>query len=359
MFSIVRANKIEVNDYLIRMINRDFVSDRTNRSYSEYNGIIAFLCASPTKAVKFAYAGNQKPFPGWKRTGGVTMANVAILTDSTASIPEELLGRLHIHTVAYYIHRGQEVLRDLLTIQRDEFLHWLTTARFLPTTASPGPGDYFEAYKQLASKGQNEILSIQMSSKISGGYQAATVAQSMMHEECPDVHIEVVDTQSVALSQGWMVIEAARGALAGLSLDRLLERVIRMIPLSHMIQTADTLKYLYMGGRIGKAQELLGSLLNIKPLIGIEEGVIVPLGRARSRGQAYQLMAEMVADTVGQSKAKIAYVHAGAEREIEKLKAQVESRVDVVESLIGELSPALAVHAGPGMTGLCYYRVDP
>ena len=286
------------------------------------------------------------------------MANVAVLTDSTASIPEDLLECLHIHTVAYYIHRGQEVLCDLVTIQREEFLRWLIRARFLPTTASPGPGDYFEAYKRLASDGIKEILSIQMSSKVSGGFQAATVAQTMMQEECPDVRVEVVDTQNAALCQGWMVIEAARGALTGLSLDQLLATVKRMIPISRMIQTADTLKYLYMGGRIGKAQELLGSVLNIKPLIGIEDGVIAPLGRARSRGQAYQQMADMVAEAVGQGKAKVAYMHAGARREVEKIKALVETRVDVVESLIAELSPALAVHTGPGTAGLCYYPVE-
>jgi len=184
------------------------------------------------------------------------------------------------------------------------------------------------------------------------------VAQTMMQDEFPDVRIEVVDTQNVALCQGWMVIEAARGALAGLSLDRLVDTAKRLIPISRMIQTADTLKYLYMGGRIGKAQELLGSLLNFKPLIGIEEGVIVPLGRVRSRGQAYQQMADMVAETVGKGKAKIAYVHVGAKCEVEKLRELVEAKVNVLESFIGELSPALAVHSGPGTTGLCYYPVE-
>jgi DegV family protein with EDD domain len=285
------------------------------------------------------------------------MANVAILTDSTASIPEEILQCLHIRTVAYYIHRGQEVLRDLVTIQRDEFLRWMMTARFVPTTASPGPGDYFEAYKQLVEAGTREIISIQMTSKASGGFQAATVAQTMMRDEAPDVRIEVIDTRNVSLCQGWMVIEAARAALAGLSLDCITATVKRMIPLSHMIQTADTLKYLYMGGRIGKAQQLLGSMLNIKPLIGIEDGVIVPLGRAHSRGQAYQQMAELVAEVIGKGKAKVAYVHAGAQQEAEKIRTLVESKVEVVESLIGELSPALAVHTGPGMAGLCYYLI--
>lgn len=286
------------------------------------------------------------------------MSQVAVLTDSCASIPEEMLKQLKIRTVAYYIHRGQEVLRDLVTIQRDDFLHWMMTARSLPTTASPGPGDYFDAYKKLADEGMNEIISIHMSSIGSGAYQAATVAQAMMKEETPQVKIEVIDTRNVSLCQGWMAIEAARAALAGLSLDQITAIVKKMMPVTRMIQTADTLKYLYLGGRIGKAQQMVGSLLNIKPLIGMVDGIITPLGRAHSRGQAYQQIANMAADTVGKGKAKIAYVHAGAQREAEKIKTLVESKVDVVESFFAELSPALAVHTGPGTAGICYYPIE-
>jgi DegV family protein with EDD domain len=285
------------------------------------------------------------------------MSQVAVLTDSCASIPENLLESLQIQTVAMYIHRGADVLRDLVTIQRDEFLRWMTTARFLPTTASPGPGDYFEAYSRLAKDGKDEIISIHISSRGSGCFQAATVAQTMMKDEYPEVRIEVVDTRNVSLCQGWMVIEAARAALAGLSLDHATALVKKMIPVTHMIQTADTLKYLYLGGRIGKAQQLLGNMLNIKPLIGMEDGVIVPLGRAHSRGQAYQQMAELVCEVVGEGQAKVAYVHAGALREVERIRSMVEAKVNVVESLIAELSPSLAVHTGPGTAGLCFYKI--
>jgi DegV family protein with EDD domain len=286
------------------------------------------------------------------------MSAVAVVTDSTASIPETLLEELNIQTVAYYIHRGQEVLRDLVTIQRDEFLAWLSSATFLPTTASPGPGDYVEMYKDLISRGFRQILSIHMTSKGSGAYQAASVAQAMVCDEIRDIQIEVVDTQNVSLCQGWIAIEAARSALAGLSLDEVLARVNRMIPITQMVQTADTLKYLYMGGRIGKAQRLVGSILNIKPLIGMKDGVIVALGQARSRMQAYNMMAAFVADAVDKSKVKVAYVHAGAIEEVEKLKQLVENKVEVVESILAELSPALAVHTGPGTAGLCFYPVD-
>jgi DegV family protein with EDD domain len=283
---------------------------------------------------------------------------VAVVTDSTASIPEEMLAELNIRTVAYYIHRGQEVLRDLVTIQRKEFLDWLATASVLPTTASPGPGDYIEAYKDLAELGAEEIVSIHMTSKASGAYQAACVAQSMLEEQMPDLRVEVIDTRNAALCQGWMVIEAARAALSGLRLDEVAAKVRAMIPLTHMLQTADTLRYLYMGGRIGKAKHLVGSLLNIKPLIGVEDGVIVPLGIARSRAQAYQAMIDKVEQAVGKSRVKIAYVHAGAMQEVEKIKNLVEGRLNAVESFIGELSPALAVHTGPGTAGLCYFPVE-
>jgi len=282
------------------------------------------------------------------------MTPVAVLTDSTASIPEEMLSELDIHTVAYYIHRGQEVLRDLVSIQRQEFLNWLTSARMLPTTASPGPGDYLEAYRDLADRGNREIISIHMTSKGSGAYQAACVAQSMLKDEQPGIQVEVVDTLNVSLCQGWLTITAARASQAGLKLEEIVSRIRNMIPTVHMLQTADTLKYLYMGGRIGMAQRLVGSLLNIKPLIGMEDGVIVPLGQARSRGQAYHMMADMVAEAVGKGKVRIAYVHAGARQEVEKIKEMLESRLEVIESIIAELSPALAVHTGPGTAGLCF-----
>ena len=155
-----------------------------------------------------------------------------------------------------------------------------------------------------------------------------------------------------------MVVEAARQAMAGANLPTIAAAVRRLVPISHMIQTADTLRYLYLGGRIGKAQTLLGSMLHIKPLIGIEDGEIVPLGKTHSRHQAYAAMAEIAAGIIGKGKARIGYLHAGALQEAQKVKELVEARVQVVESMFGELTPVLAVHTGPGMAGLCYYKVE-
>ncbi len=288
------------------------------------------------------------------------MPPVAIVTDSVASIPERLIQSLRIHMVPYYIHRGNQVLRDLVTIQRDAFYQWLPTAHELPQTASPGPGDYIQEYQSLArEEGVQEIVSIHMTSKGSGAYQAAKVAQETLLELIPDLRIEVIDTLNASLCQGWMVIEAARAALEGRSLADIAGLVKRMMPVSRMIQTGDTLKYLYMGGRIGRAKHLFGSLLSIKPLIGMEDGVIVALGQARSRVKAYQMMADMVEAAVGRmGKIKIAYVHAAAQEETEKIARLIEERLTCVESLIAELSPALGVHTGPGTAGLCYFPVE-
>ena len=288
------------------------------------------------------------------------MPNVAVVTDSVASIPEDLLKALQIRWVAYFVHRGTEVLRDLVTIQREEFFRWRPSARELPQTASPGPGDYLRMYERLSmEEGAQEIVSVHMTSIGSGAYQAARAAQAMALEQLPDVRIEVIDTRNAAMAHGWMVIEAARAAIAGLRLEAVAERVRSLIPRCKMIMTADTLRYLYMGGRIGQAARLVGTALNIKPLIGMEDGVIVAVGQARSRSQAYQKIVDMVESIVGPNgKAKFAFIHAAAREEAEKLRSMVEARVASVETLIAELTPALGVHSGPGTTGVCFYPVQ-
>jgi DegV family protein with EDD domain len=287
------------------------------------------------------------------------MPKVGVVTDSVASIPESLLQALRIQSVPYYIHKGTEVLRDLGAAQREALYRWLPTADALPKTAAPGPGDYRQAYERLVGEGAREIVSIHMTSKGSGAYQAAQIARSAIREELPQLRIELIDTLNVSMCQGWMAIEAARAALEGQGLADVVAMVQGMMPVTRMIQTADTLKYLYMGGRIGRAKHLVGSLLQIKPLIGMEDGIIVPLGQARSRQKAYTMMADMVEAAAGPSgKIKIAYTHAAAAEEVAKIRDLIEARLNCVESIVADLSLALGVHTGPGTAGLCYFPVQ-
>ena len=283
------------------------------------------------------------------------MTRVAVVTDSVASIPSKLIEELNIHFVPYYIHRGKETLRDLVTAKTEDFYKWMETATELPKTANPSPGEYLEKYIQLAEKGVRDIISIHITSKGSGAYGAAMAAKQMFHEKFPKVRVEVIDSLNVQMCEGWMVIEAARAALKGFSLNEIKEKVQEMIPVSHMLQTADSLRYLYLGGRIGRAKHLVASMLDIKPIISMENGEIVALGQARTRKKVYKAMVDKLADFAGQRGIKIAFVHAAARDEAEKLKAMVEARVEVVESLICELSPALGVHSGPGTVGFCFF----
>jgi len=282
-------------------------------------------------------------------------SSVAVLTDSCASIPDDLIEQLNIEVVSYYIHRGKEIIRDLVDMTREEFFGWMPTAKELPKSATPGPGDYLTAFRRLAERAR-EIVTVCMTSVGSGAYQAATVAKEIAASELPDLRIEVIDTLQVAVCHGWSAIEAARAALAGASLEKVAETAREVARKSTMIQTADTLRYLYMGGRIGRATHMVGTLLNIKPLIGMEEGVITPLGQARSRRQSYRKMVDIMAEKVGLgAQIKIGYVHATALEEVEKLRRLVEPQFDCQESYVTELSMALGVHTGPGTLGLGFF----
>jgi DegV family protein with EDD domain len=280
---------------------------------------------------------------------------VQVITDSCASIPDKLVKQLGIEVVPYYIHRGVETLRDLVDVKRKEFFEWLPKAERLPQTANPGPGDYLVAFRKAAEKAK-EVVTVHMTSKGSGAYQSALAAKDMARELLPDLKIEVVDTLQVAMVHGWAAIEAARGALQGLALGEVARVAREVADKGMMIQTADTLRYLYMGGRIGKAQHLAGSLLKIKPLIGMKDGIIVALGQVRSRTRAYLEMVNLIQQRLAPGdRIKAAFTHAAAPEEAERLRDLVTGHFDCAETLIAELSPALGVHTGPGTVGVCFY----
>ncbi len=282
---------------------------------------------------------------------------IAVLTDTTASIPVDLIEELQIELVPYYIMRNNETLRDGIDIQPDEFAQYLMAARTLPTTSNPSPGDYIKGIKKLAER-TREIVSITMTSKGSGAYQSCRAAAEMMSEHLPHLRVEVVDSLQTAMAHGWSVIEAARTARQGLGIKEVAAKAREIAAKTHMLQTNDTLRYLYMGGRIGKAQSLMGSLLNIKPIVTMEDGIIVPLGTARTRHKAYMKMVDLVREKVGQGgKIKIAFTHCAAMDQLEILKDEFSKHFQCVEVLVSALAPSLAVHSGPGTVGLAYLPV--
>jgi DegV family protein with EDD domain len=283
---------------------------------------------------------------------------VAVITDSCASIPAELLEELQITVIPYYIHESERTLRDMVDATPEEFFRRLALAKTLPKTANPSPGDYLAAFRQVSAV-TDEVVTVHMTSKGSGAYQSALAAVDLARSELPALRVEVVDTLQTAMSHGWSAIEAARLARAGGSLVEVAAEARRVAAANTMLQTADTLKYLFMGGRIGRAQHLVGSLLNFKPIIGMEKGIVTPLGRARTRRKAYQMMVNIMSDRVPSGTSiKLAVMHVAAHEQAQQLRAMVESRFDCIEVIVSQLSPALGVHTGPGLTGVSYFPVS-
>jgi DegV family protein with EDD domain len=286
------------------------------------------------------------------------MSVVGVLTDTTASIPPVLAKELQIEMISYYVHRGLDTLRDMVDVQPEPFARYLAQTDRLPTTSNPSIGDYLTGLRRLAEH-TREIVALTMTSKGSGAYQACRAAVEVLRERMPEVRVDVIDTFKVAMSQGWATIEAARLALEGRPLSEVAERARDVAQKSTMIMTADTLKYLYMGGRIGRAQQLVGSLLNIKPLIGLDDGVIVGLGAARTRAKAYARMVEMMCQQVSTpARIKVAFTHVAAEEQVTQLRELVTKQFDCVETITTWLSPALGVHSGPGTVGVHFYPVE-
>jgi len=280
------------------------------------------------------------------------MTHVGILTDTAACVPDSLVQELEIERVSFYVIRGQENLRDLIDIQPDEFAVYLEHADKLPTTSCPNPNDYLAGLKRLAER-TREIVALTLTATGSGAYASCCAAANLLREQRPDVVVHVIDTQQVAMSLGWAVIQAARAARQGLTLNEVLARARAVAQQGLMLQTADTLRYLYMGGRIMRAQHLIGTLLNIKPIIGMEDGVIVALGTARSRARAYARMADLACERLGEgARVRIAFTHCTALEQLELLKAEILKRFDCVELIITPLSPVLSVHSGPGTVGV-------
>ncbi len=203
---------------------------------------------------------------------------VKIVTDSLSDITDDMAQELGITVVPLYVRFGEEVYRDRVEITTDEFYHKLVHGATFPTTTQPPPGDFIEVYKKLARE-TDEILVFTVSGKLSGTYQSALQAKNMMEGKC---RIEVIDTLSVAMGFGLIVIEAAKAAKAGANLDELADLVRKTMPRSHLVIYFDTLKYLAKGGRIGKAQGLMGAMLSIKPILTVKDGEMAPLTRVRS-----------------------------------------------------------------------------
>ena len=277
---------------------------------------------------------------------------VAIATDSVANIPTELIQEYDIEVIPQCLNWGGETYLDGIDITADQFYRQLGSAKELPTTSQPSAGEFREFFLEIA-EGCESIVCIVISDHLSGTLDSATAAVKMI----PDFPIEVVDSRSASMGQGFIVLAAAKAAGEGKSHMEVAEMARRLVPVMRAVFVVDTLEFLHRGGRIGGAQRLLGSVLSIKPLLHLVDGKIEPLESVRTKRKALDRALDIIEeDTAGKGPLHAAVLHASTPDEADRFYNAVRERLQPVELLLTELTPVVGTHTGPGLVGLAYYN---
>jgi len=274
---------------------------------------------------------------------------VKIVTDSTAYLSPEEIARYDVHVVPLKVIFGADAYSEGIDITTEEFYRRIATAKAFPTTSQPSVNDFTRIYSELAQRG-HPILSIHISSKLSGAVNSATAARV----ELPQAQIEVVDSLSIAMRM--LVTPAAEAAAKGVPLPQLKASIEKLNASINAVGALDTLEYLWKGGRIGRAQALLGTMLRIKPVLAFEGGELKVLAKPRTAHKAIGYIMELMAERAkGSAPIHAMVVHTHAAELALMLKEEVQARFNCAELGFVELGPALGTHIGPGFFGIGFY----
>ena len=265
---------------------------------------------------------------------------VKIVTDRTADIPSQLVKDLDIALIPLYVIFGSTSYRSGIDITEDEFYQKLQGPVW-PTTSQPTPQDFVDVYNQCA-KGADGILSIHLSSKLSGTINAADQAKKLANVKCP---IEIIDSLEVSMATGLIVVAAARMAKAGKRLTEIADSVRKMVSNTKLLILFDTLEYLAKGGRIGKARSILGSILNVKPLLTLKDGEFVPVTQVHSRSKGKEKLLEFIRNA--KDIEALAVVYTTTPDEAKELAASITA-IPKASIIVAQVGSALGVHGGPG-----------
>jgi DegV family protein with EDD domain len=280
------------------------------------------------------------------------MSKVAVITDSTAYIPETMVKAHHITVAPQVLIWGEETFRDGVDIMPDEFYKRLETAKIMPTTSQVAIGDMKAYFEKLLEDGF-DVLGIFISSKLSGTMQSAIQAREMLPKAAE--RIAIVDSNSTAMAMGFHVLLAARAAQDGSSLSECQHLAEKARDHTGVYFVVDTLEFLRRGGRIGGAQALLGSALNIKPILELRDGRIESVEKVRTKGKAMDRMVDLVAQHVaGKTPVRLATLHANAEADARAILDTASLLLQPMESVFAPVSPVIGSHAGPGTVGLAF-----
>ena len=280
------------------------------------------------------------------------MSKVAIVTDSTAYIPKDLCEQYQITVVPLILIWGDQTFEDGVDIQPDEYYKRLSTAKVMPTTSQVSVYNMQTAFAKLIDQGF-DVLGIFLSSKLSGTIQSAIQGRDALISGKEKV--EIIDSNSTAMAMGFQVLTAARAAMAGASLSEVKIIAEKARENTGVYFVVDTLEFLHRGGRIGGAQRLLGTALNLKPILAIQDGKVEAMERIRTKNKALDRLIEIIADqTQGKSPIHLASLHANAAPEGQEVLNRATKLVGAVESVFTSVSPVIGAHTGPGTVGLAY-----
>lgn len=280
------------------------------------------------------------------------MSKIALVTDSTAYIPPEIVNRYSLTVLPQVLVWGERSYQDGVDIQPDEFYSRLQTAKIMPTTSQVSIATMKTTFEDLTGKGFH-VLGIFISSKFSGTIQSAVQAIEMMGSEGKEVTI--LDSQSTAMALGFQVLATARAIEAGADLNDAIAIAEKARDHTGVYFAVDTLEFLHRGGRIGGAKRFFGTALNVKPVLTLNDGRIEAVEQIRTKKKAIARVLDLVDEQVkGRSPIHLATLHANAEADAKELLEMATKRLEITESILTSVSPVVGTHAGPGTVGLAY-----
>jgi DegV family protein with EDD domain len=282
--------------------------------------------------------------------------NVAIVTDSVAQVPAEVARQLDITVIPFTVSIDGQPYLDGIDLAPKELYRRMRLENIMPTTTAPSLGQYQQAFEACLHAGAQAVLYVALSSKLSGGYSTACQAANIVKEEFPDRIIEVLDSQLATISQGFVAMAAARAAAQGKPLAEVRRAAEEANRRTGFAATLETLEYLARGGRIGKAAFMLGNMIKIKPILTLEDGLVLPLSRVRGENNALQAIVDYVAQQVKNHRVlHLAIMEADAPEQAARLQELALQKLRPTELFHSEFTPVMGVHTGPGLVGLGYY----
>jgi DegV family protein with EDD domain len=275
------------------------------------------------------------------------MSVVAVVADSAANVPSALAKELRIETVPMYLKIGKETYRDGFDLPLEGFYRRLVSDRELASTSTPSPGDFLEAFRRT---GEQEVVCVTVASTMSASHQGATLAADRFEGT-----VEVVDSLSASMAEGFVAMEAGRAAAAGASLEDVAARARALAPHTWLFATVGTFEFLRRSGRVNRLQAYAATMLDVKPVFRFRGAEATAVGRPRTRRRALERVIDESLAAIRDRPVHLAGLHAAAEADARSLVERISRQANVVESMVVEVTPVIGAHTGPGLAGVAFY----